>query len=99
VDGRWSLVDRFESDGRRFMVAHRNEPDVRDPRALSKRERQVVAFAATGHSNKLIGYELGVSPSSVAKHLGVAARKLGVRSRAELVATSLDRHRRERGPV
>jgi FixJ family two-component response regulator len=32
-----------------------------DPRRLSRRERQVVAFAAIGHPNKLIAYELGLA--------------------------------------
>ena len=65
VAGRWSLVDRFEADGRRYWVAHPNAPDARDPRALTPRERQVAAFVALGHSNKLIAYELGISTSTV----------------------------------
>ena len=46
VAGRWSLVDRFESDGRRYLVAHRNDPDAPDLRGLTLRERQVVGYAA-----------------------------------------------------
>jgi DNA-binding CsgD family transcriptional regulator len=38
-----------------------------------------------GHPNKLIGYSLGLSVSSVATHLASAMRKLGVRSRVELI--------------
>jgi DNA-binding CsgD family transcriptional regulator len=86
VTGRWSLVDRFESDGRRYLVARPNEVRVPDPRALTARERAVAQLAALGKANKLIGYELGISPSTVANHLSVAARKLGARSRTELVA-------------
>jgi len=89
VARRWSLVDRFDSDGRRFLVARRNEPDVRDPRALSPRERQVAAFAALGHSNKLIAYTLGLSASTIATHLAAAMRKLAVRSRVELARAVL----------
>ncbi len=51
---RWSLVDQFESDGRRYVVAHRNEPRVGAVAALTERERQAVAFAALRHNNKLI---------------------------------------------
>lgn len=86
VSGRWSLLEHFERDGRRYLVARRNEPGVTDPRALSQRERQVTWCAALGHPNKLIGYELGLSLSSVASHLAAASRKLGVSSRAELVS-------------
>jgi DNA-binding CsgD family transcriptional regulator len=83
--GRWSLVDRFDSDGRRFVIARRNEPDFEDPRALSRRERQALAYAAMGYTNKYIAYALGLSPSSIAMHLGSAARKLRATSKVHLV--------------
>jgi FixJ family two-component response regulator len=35
----------------------------------------------------LIGYELGLAPSTVSKHLASAMRKLGVRTHAELMQT------------
>jgi hypothetical protein len=73
-DGRWSLVDRFESDGRRYVIAHRNEPNLLDLRGLSQRETVVAAFAQLGQSNKEIAYTLGLSPSSVATHLSATAR-------------------------
>lgn len=84
IEGRWSLIDHFDSDGRRFLVVRRNDPQVPDPRALSLRERQVVAHVALGHSNKLCAYEMGLAPSTVAEHLKSALRKLGLRTRAEL---------------
>jgi FixJ family two-component response regulator len=74
VAGRWSLVEQFDSDGRRFMVARRNDPQVTDPRALNMRERQVLAYVAIGHPAKLIGYALGVSPSSVSMTRRTAMR-------------------------
>lgn len=85
VAGRWSLIERYDSDGRRFYVAHKNDPRAPELRALSTRERQVVAYAVQGHSNKLIGYELGLSKSTVVNHLTAAQKKLGVESRTELV--------------
>jgi DNA-binding CsgD family transcriptional regulator len=39
-----------------------------------------------GHQNKFIAYLLGLSASAVASHLASAERKLGLKSRAELVA-------------
>jgi len=86
--GRWSLVDRFESDGRRYLIAHRNQPSLPNLRGLSQREASVAAFAQLGQSNKEIAYTLGLSPSSVATHLSGALRKLGLPSRAALVTTS-----------
>jgi DNA-binding NarL/FixJ family response regulator len=80
VAGRWSLVDHFDRDGRRYVVAHRNELDAPDPRALTPRERQVAGYANLGHSNKLIAYELGLSRSTVSVLLGRAMVKLGAQS-------------------
>jgi DNA-binding CsgD family transcriptional regulator len=85
VAGRWSIVDRFDSEGRRFLVAHRNAPECRGPRALTLRERQVLAHAQLAHSNKLIAYELGLSIGAVSTYLSAACAKLGVHTRAELV--------------
>jgi DNA-binding CsgD family transcriptional regulator len=84
VDGRWSLVERFDSDGRRMFVAHRNDPSVRPATALSENERKVVALLALGHSVKLCGYELGFAQSTVSGLARSAMNILGVRSRAEL---------------
>ena len=85
VSGRWTLVDRYEAGGRRYLVARRNEHGVRDPRALSPRERAVVNLALLGKTNRLIAYELGISPSAVATYLSDGMRKLGVSSRVELI--------------
>lgn len=85
VDGRWSLIDHFDSDGRRFVVARHNAPEYAEPQALTERERQVVHAASLGHGNKLIAYELGIDASTVATHLSTAMTKLGLDSRAQLV--------------
>jgi DNA-binding CsgD family transcriptional regulator len=85
VAGRWSLVDVFERDSRRYVVARPNVPEAAPRPELTTREAQVVACAALGHSNKQIAYELGLAPATVSGHLARAADKLGVRSRVELV--------------
>jgi DNA-binding CsgD family transcriptional regulator len=84
VSGRWSLVDKFDSDGRRFLVAHRNDPRTRALAALSEREQQVTAYLALGHSNKRIAYELGLSESTVSEVSRRSLAKLGISSRADL---------------
>ncbi|MFZ1863836.1 MAG: LuxR C-terminal-related transcriptional regulator [Polyangiales bacterium] len=85
VEGRWSLVDWFDNDGRRYVLAHANPPDLRDPRGLTERENQVCTYAALGESNKLISYRLGISQSQVSATLRSAMRKLGVQTRPQLV--------------
>ena len=86
VSGRWSLVDHFESDGRRYMVALDNPPGTTDPRQLTPRERHVAAYAALGYSGKQTAYTLGIDPSVVSRHLAEAVRKLGLASPLELPA-------------
>jgi len=84
LNGRWSFVDWFDTDGRRFVLAHPNAPNIGDPRGLSEREAQVAAFASLGETGKLISYRIGVSESSVSRALGSAMRKLGVKTQAQL---------------
>jgi DNA-binding NarL/FixJ family response regulator len=86
VDGRWSVVERFDSDGRRLFVARRNDPASREHRALDELERKLVALVALGHSQKMCAYEVGRSVSTVSALIRSATKKLGVRTRAELVA-------------
>lgn len=85
VQGRWSLVDWFDSDGRRFVLALPNPPDVIDPRGLTERETQVVAYASFGHANKFIAYQLGISRARVSMLLASSMRKLRVRTLVQLV--------------
>jgi DNA-binding CsgD family transcriptional regulator len=85
VDGRWTLVERFDSDGRRFWIARENEPQVVALRRLSELERRVVGYLAVGHAQKLISYELGLNESTVSKLASSARQKLGVKTRAELI--------------
>jgi DNA-binding CsgD family transcriptional regulator len=92
-EGRWSIVDAFDTDGRRFLVARANEPASDPAPTLSSREQQVVDLLALGHSNKLIAYDLGISPSSVATHLKRAAGKLALASSRDLVRWARGRRR------
>lgn len=85
VRARWSLVDHFETDGRRFVLAYRNLSPGAGPATFTEREREVVARAVLGHSPKLIAYDLGLASSTVRVHLTNASRKLGVRTRAALI--------------
>lgn len=58
----------------------------RDSQPLTDRERQVVALVAEGLANKAIASRLQVSKRTVDAHLGHLFTKLGLSSRAELVA-------------
>jgi len=84
VCGRWSLVDWFDADERRFLLALPNPPEVRDPRGLTEQECQVVEYAVHGEPSKLIAYRLGLSQARVSALLRSAMKKLGVKNRAQL---------------
>lgn len=85
IDGRWSLVDQVDRDGRRYIVAHRNAESVADPRGLTDMEVRTVRLASLGYCNKVIAYHLGLSEGTVSTHLHYAMRKLGIGTRVELL--------------
>lgn len=82
------LVDT-EVDGFRYLL-------VRMPRVaasriqLSPREREIVRMVAKGHPNKVIADILNISSWTVCTHLRRIFAKLGVGSRAAMVAQLLD---------
>ncbi len=62
------------------------EAELRDRLdALTPRERQVMAYVATGLLNKQIAAAIGVSEITVKVHRGQVMRKMGARSVADLV--------------
>jgi len=56
---------------------------------LTEREREIVAWVATGRSNQEIAEELVVSPDTVRTHVSRAMVKLQARDRAQLVVFAL----------
>jgi DNA-binding NarL/FixJ family response regulator len=89
--GRWSLVDHVDRDGRRLVLARRNEPEGRgDHPALTSRQRQVLFYASVGWSLKQLAYALGLAEGTITHHLRVALRKVGMSSRAELVRVTTE---------
>jgi DNA-binding CsgD family transcriptional regulator len=85
VQARWTLVDDFQSDGRRYVLARANEYASTGLLALTPRERQVAACVAQGHTNKEVAYELGLSHSTVRVLVARACAKLNARTRGELI--------------
>jgi DNA-binding CsgD family transcriptional regulator len=78
ADSRFTLMDRFESDGRRFVVACENQLETAPHPRLTERERQIVALYRLGSDSKMIAYELGLADATVRVLLSRAARRLGV---------------------
>lgn len=85
VAGRWTLVERIESDGRCLVFAHENPPEAARLRTLSKSEARVVRQLLEQRSSARIAGSLGISSSAVSQQLGSALRKLRLPSPGALV--------------
>lgn len=85
VGGALSLVERLDTDGKRFYDIHVNHPSRAPLRSLNERETLVVDYAARGLQNKEIGYALGLPPATISKALTSGAEKLGLTSSRSLL--------------
>lgn len=54
---------------------------------MTRRERDVLHLLMQGKSNKKIAQELNISDYTVRDHVSSLLRKLGARTRMELIAT------------
>lgn len=72
--------------GRHFR---RDRGSAREPGTLSARELEIVRLIADGDTGREIADELHLSPDTVRTHVRNAMRKVGARSRAQLVAKAL----------
>ncbi|MEO8548341.1 MAG: helix-turn-helix transcriptional regulator [Kofleriaceae bacterium] len=83
VSGHWTLIDRFEDAGRRYLLAIRNPRPVAPP--LTPRERAIIAGLERGEANKSIGIDLEISEATVSRTAKSALAKLGI-TLAEVIA-------------
>jgi DNA-binding CsgD family transcriptional regulator len=82
--GEASLLLQFDVDGAQCLLIERRSPAP--DHALSPREQQIAGMVARGFPDKTIAAELGISRWTVATHLRRIYVKLGVHSRAAMVA-------------
>ncbi|HZZ14864.1 MAG TPA: helix-turn-helix transcriptional regulator [Candidatus Sulfotelmatobacter sp.] len=78
------LVDT-EVDGARYLLVRMRRPGTGRVQ-LSPREQEIVRMVAKGHPNKVIADVLNISSWTVCTHLRRIFAKLGVGSRAAMVA-------------
>jgi len=96
------LVDT-EVEGSRYLLLRMPSPN-RNRIQLSPREQEIVRMVAKGHPNKVIADVLNISAWTVCTHLRRIFAKLGVGSRAAMVAQLLqigilsNDHRAPAGP-
>jgi DNA-binding NarL/FixJ family response regulator len=83
--GRWRVLAAADAGRLRHVVlARAARGDEVDWGGLDARERRIVALAAEGTSQKVIGFELGLSPASVSQILKRVRQRLGFASLAQL---------------
>ena len=78
-----TVIERFGRTG----PVERRHPRLDD---LTEREREILAWVATGRSNQEIAQELVVSPDTVRTHVSRAMIKLQARDRAQLVVFAIE---------
>ena len=83
---RWSLVDEFEAEGRRYLIARSLDRADRPELALDTLDRIILGQRAAGAAREVIAGEVGLSISTVARRLRLAMRRLGLRNAADLAA-------------
>jgi len=57
---------------------------LRDPSAITPRQREVIELIAQGMSNEELGHHLGISPRTAKAHCDVLRQKLGVTRRRHI---------------
>jgi DNA-binding CsgD family transcriptional regulator len=80
----WMLIHQVDAQGARYIVARQPTTSARLS-LLTPTERRVVVDAARGSSTKEISYELGIAEATVRVLIMRASRRLGVRTRDELL--------------
>jgi DNA-binding CsgD family transcriptional regulator len=88
----------LDVDGERFLLI-RIVPQERCGASLSPREREIVRMVAHGHPNKVIAAVLSISAWTVCTHLRRIFAKLGVSSRAAMVAKAVESGLVLKGPA
>lgn len=72
-----------------MTVSHSPRGEHAGAKALTRRQREVLALAANGNTNQQIASWLHITPSTVNDILGYAYRILGAHDRAHAVAIAL----------
>jgi len=84
------VVFDVDVDGNRYVLIRTDSLERKAHAALSPREREIVRMVALGHQNKVIAAVLNISAWTVCTHVRRIFSKLGVTSRAAMVAKATE---------
>lgn len=99
LEGRWQLLDEHDHAGRRYALARELDDEEESVPRLTRRQAQVAALAADGHSDKGIASLLDLERSTVASHLTEALDRLALPSRVALARAFKASHAGGRGEL
>ena len=83
------IILDVDLDGVRYLLLRLPQTNRRRP-VLSPREQEIVRMVSQGHPNKVIAEVLSISSWTVCTHMRRIFAKLGVTSRAAMVARLLE---------
>ncbi|HEX6245180.1 MAG TPA: hypothetical protein VFZ61_29865 [Polyangiales bacterium] len=82
--GQCRLIESFDADGHRYLIARRNPAGARASARLSEQEVRALYLRAVGTSYKVIACELNMSTAAAHGLTRSGMRKIGVHDEAEL---------------
>src|SRR5919199_102122 len=84
------VILEMELDGAHYTLVRSRPKSPRETALLSPREQEIARMVAEGYPNKTIAAVLDISSWTVGTHLRRIFAKLGVRTRAAMVARLLE---------
>ncbi|MEM9488900.1 MAG: LuxR C-terminal-related transcriptional regulator, partial [Myxococcota bacterium] len=89
MSGQWTMLSHFTHRGRRYVLARRVRAGTEWPLRLTPSEMRAIRFALSPQyaDHNSLAEAMNIKESTLTTHLNRALKKLGLRSRAELLAT------------
>jgi len=89
-DLEYFLGSQVELGDREGLLASRRARSAEQVKALSKRQREILAAMSRGHLNKQIAFALGIAEKTVKMHRALMLERLGVGTSAEAIRLAVE---------
>ena len=89
-DLEYFLGSQVELGDREGLLASRRARSAEWVKALSKRQREILAAMSCGHLNKQIAFALGIAEKTVKMHRALMLERLGVGTSAEAIRLAVE---------
>jgi DNA-binding CsgD family transcriptional regulator len=88
--GTWSIIDRHERVGRRYLFVYRTDAGRSDPQRMTPMQRRALDCLSRGRSDSEIAAGLGIKLDAASALVRVVKRKLRMPIRRDLVGINAD---------